>query len=84
MGAFPVAKLFRQKKSSTKSLSGPIRESNPGPPAPEAGIMPLDQLDTQQASSLAEKVIYNGCVQFSMYLSYCRISGYAHYLVLSE
>ncbi len=28
------------------NLNGPIRESNPGPPAPEAGIMPLDQLDT--------------------------------------
>jgi hypothetical protein len=25
---------------------GPLRESNPGPPAPEAGIMPLDQADT--------------------------------------
>ena len=29
---------------------GPIRESNPGPPAPKAGIMPLDQSD-----SLAQK-----------------------------
>ena len=25
--------------------NGPIRESNPGPPAPKAGIMPLDQSD---------------------------------------
>ena len=25
---------------------GRIRESNPGPPAPKAGIMPLDQCDT--------------------------------------
>ena len=24
---------------------GPLRESNSGPPAPEAGIMPLDQVD---------------------------------------
>jgi hypothetical protein len=24
---------------------GPLGESNPGPPAPEAGIMPLDQAD---------------------------------------
>ena len=24
---------------------GPFRESNPGPPAPEAGIIPLDQTD---------------------------------------
>ena len=24
---------------------GPIRESNPGPPPPEGGIIPLDQLD---------------------------------------
>ena len=28
-----------------KEKAGPIRKSNPGPPAPEAGIMPLDQLD---------------------------------------
>ena len=25
---------------------GPLRELNPGPPAPEAGIMPLDQVAT--------------------------------------
>lgn len=25
---------------------GPLRESNPRPPAPEAGIIPLDQVDT--------------------------------------
>ena len=31
---------------------GPLRELNPGPPAPEAGIMPLDQVATVR--SLAE------------------------------
>jgi hypothetical protein len=31
------------KKSKKK---GPLRESNPGPPAPKAGIIPLDQVDT--------------------------------------
>lgn len=25
--------------------AGPLRGSNPGPPAPEAGIIPLDQVD---------------------------------------
>ncbi len=28
-----------------QNKKGPIRESNPGPPAPKAGIMPLDQSD---------------------------------------
>ena len=27
-------------------MDDPFRESNPGPPASEAGIMPLDQTDT--------------------------------------
>ena len=30
---------------SKKQKRGPLGESNPGPPAPEAGIMPLDQAD---------------------------------------
>ena len=29
-----------------KGLRGPSRESNPGPPAPKAGIIPLDQTAT--------------------------------------
>jgi ESSS subunit of NADH:ubiquinone oxidoreductase (complex I) len=29
----------------SQKQNGPLRESNPGPPAPEAGIMPLDQVD---------------------------------------
>ena len=33
---------------------GPLRELNPGPPAPEAGIMPLDQVAT--VMSLSERV----------------------------
>ena len=28
---------------------GPLRESNPGPPAPEAGIIPLDQAAAHRA-----------------------------------
>jgi hypothetical protein len=36
---------------------GPIRESNPGPPAPEAGIMPLDQLDF--TSSVPSFLVHN-------------------------
>ncbi len=28
-----------------KKRNGPLRESNPGPPAPKAGIIPLDQAD---------------------------------------
>ena len=34
--------------STTKNhahTKGPFRGLNPGPPAPEAGIMPLDQMD---------------------------------------
>ena len=34
------------ENESPKSQKGPLGESNPGPPAPEAGIMPLDQADT--------------------------------------
>lgn len=37
---------------------GPLRELNPGPPAPEAGIMPLDQVAT--VISLSERVSYVG------------------------
>ena len=29
-----------------KKIKGPFRGSNPGPPAPEAGIIPLDQTDS--------------------------------------
>lgn len=29
-----------------RKVYGPLRELNPGPPAPEAGIIPLDQADT--------------------------------------
>jgi hypothetical protein len=38
--------------------SGPIRESNSGPPAPEAGIIPLDQLDTVNHKSAGGNKIY--------------------------
>ena len=31
---------------SDQKAIGPFRESNPGPPAPKAGIIPLDQMDT--------------------------------------
>ena len=34
------------KKTKGTLKGGPIRESNPGPPAPKAGIMPLDQSDS--------------------------------------
>ena len=33
-------------KSTKWYIPGPLRASNPGPPAPEAGIIPLDQADT--------------------------------------
>jgi hypothetical protein len=33
------------RHSSSLQKIGPFRESNPGPPAPKAGIMPLDQTD---------------------------------------
>ncbi|TNV86769.1 hypothetical protein FGO68_gene16368 [Halteria grandinella] len=36
---------FRQIVFLVKNY-GPLRELNPGPPAPEAGIMPLDQVAT--------------------------------------
>ena len=35
--------------------SGPLRESNPGPPAPKAGIIPLNQVDsTHRAKKLVD------------------------------
>ena len=36
-----------ENKEAVKKENGPIRESNSGPPAPKAGIIPLDQLDTR-------------------------------------
>ena len=39
------------ENESPKSQKGPLGESNPGPPAPEAGIMPLDQADTSSRES---------------------------------
>jgi hypothetical protein len=35
---------MQEAKRDIKRM-GPLRESNPGPPAPKAGIMPLDQAD---------------------------------------
>ena len=37
--------LLHVSKMKAFQQKGPIRESNPGPPAPKAGIMPLDQSD---------------------------------------
>ena len=34
---------FLQRDDSEKKKKGPVRESNPGPLAPKARIMPLDQ-----------------------------------------
>ena len=38
-GKTEVLKISQNKKE----ISGPVRESNPGPLAPKARIMPLDQ-----------------------------------------
>ena len=38
---------------------GPFRESNPGPPAPEAGIIPLDQTDNLFRYYFADKLKYD-------------------------
>ena len=35
------------EKRLNKSYVGRLRDLNPGPPAPEAGIIPLDQADTR-------------------------------------
>ena len=34
---------FSKEDDGEKKIKGPVRESNPGPLAPEARIMPLDQ-----------------------------------------
>ena len=39
---------------------GPLRELNPGPPAPEAGIIPLDQVAT--GTSLPIEGSYKGAI----------------------
>ena len=44
--------------SVQKELRGPFRDSNPGPPAPEAGIIPLDQMDSVHSSG--EFMVYIG------------------------
>jgi hypothetical protein len=41
----------RKGNERVELAKGPIRESNPGPPAPEAGIIPLDQLDATHANN---------------------------------
>jgi hypothetical protein len=46
------------KKTKRQIKGGPIRESNPGPPAPKAGIMPLDQSDSYCLLQLHE-ILYN-------------------------
>jgi hypothetical protein len=38
--------VYIGKMKQKQKLKGPLRESNSGPPAPEAGIMPLDQVDS--------------------------------------
>ena len=35
--------ILKRKKKQGKNISGLVRESNPGPLAPKARIMPLDQ-----------------------------------------
>ena len=47
-----------------KTHTGPFRESNPGPPAPKAGIIPLDQTDAVVAyvEVVANEESYNGCI----------------------
>ena len=36
--------LLNTYKKKKKNVSGPVRDSNPGPLAPKARIIPLDQL----------------------------------------
>ena len=48
--------VFRSPVNTKDAKYGPLRELNPGPPAPEAGIMPLDQVAT--VMSLSERVSY--------------------------
>ena len=36
---------------------GPFRGLNPGPPAPEAGIIPLDQMDTYHITHVTSYII---------------------------
>ena len=37
--------ILDEESFANKLQKGRLRESNPGPPAPEAGIIPLDQGD---------------------------------------
>ena len=37
--------ILDEESFANKIQKGRLRESNPGPPAPEAGIIPLDQGD---------------------------------------
>ena len=43
---------FLVKRKSKKKLYGPNRDLNPGPPAPKAGIIPLDHLADDRTSNL--------------------------------
>ena len=43
---------LKKKGKENKKVMGPVRESNPGPLAPKARIMPLDQ----QASHTVNRV----------------------------
>ena len=42
---FPLIDNARCKMCKIACASGPFRDSNPGPSAPGAGFMPLDQTD---------------------------------------
>ena len=44
--------------------SGPLRELNPGPPAPEAGIMPLDQVATVIGLSIEAPYVRAFCDRY--------------------
>ena len=40
--------MYEKAKTLTRTFEGPVRDLNPGPLAPEARIIPLDQRASQE------------------------------------
>ena len=65
----PHDKQHPNKIKRSKQNNGLVRESNPGPPAPKAGIMPLDQ----QASTNTAN--YVQCITVAYAVCQCNWRG---------
>ena len=66
---------FQESKSE-----GPNRDLNPGPPAPKAGIIPLDHLATSTIRGFCHKLVH---LRFSMVIFFMELLCYEAKTMLS-